>query len=216
MSNKNRDLLAAVKTIQNHGFQVQGGFIVGFDSDPLSIFRSQINFIQNSGIVTAMVGLLNAPPETRLYKRLKMENRLLPIITGDNTDGSINFIPKMGRDTLISGYKQILNTIYAPRQYCERIKTFLKEYKPRNKRKGTIDLHNIKALIKSMLVLGIKEKGRCDYWRLFIWTLWKKPRSFPLSISLAIQGFHLRKVAEKIRLTVTDDIHGLGQAGNAG
>ncbi|GAH70253.1 unnamed protein product, partial [marine sediment metagenome] len=92
--NQNRDLVASVKKIQNHGFEVQGGFIVGFDSDPLSIFKSQISFIQNSGIVTAMVGLLNAPAGTRLYKRLKAENRLLKSFTGDNTDCSLNFIPK--------------------------------------------------------------------------------------------------------------------------
>jgi len=66
MPNKGRDLLAAVRTIQNHGFQVQGGFIVGFDSDPLSIFKNQIDFIQKSGIVTAMVGVLMAPPGTAL------------------------------------------------------------------------------------------------------------------------------------------------------
>ena len=74
--NTSRDLIATVKTIQNHGFEVMGGFIVGFDNDPASIFKTQINFIQKSGIVTAMVGLLNAPKGTRLYQRLKRENRL--------------------------------------------------------------------------------------------------------------------------------------------
>ena len=124
LPNKNRDLAALVRKIQNHGLEVQGGFIVGFDSDPLSIFRSQINFIQKSGIVTAMVGLLNAPPGTRLYQRLKKENRLLQSFSGDQMDCSLNFIPKMNYETLIDGYKNILNTIYSPKQYYERIKTF--------------------------------------------------------------------------------------------
>jgi len=198
VANKNRDLLASVKKIQNHGLQVQGGFIVGFDSDPPSIFKNQINFIQESGIVTAMVGLLNAIPETRLYKRLKKENRLLPGGSGDNTDGSINFMPKMGREILISGYKHIVNTIYSPKQCYERIKIFLKEYKPKSKRRGNIRPHDIIALIKSMWVLGVKEKGRRYYWRLFVWTLVKKPKSLPLSITFAIEGFHFRKVAEKV------------------
>ena len=114
-TNINRDLVASVKKIQNRGLEVQGGFIVGFDSDPLSIFKNQISFIQKSGIVTAMVGLLNAPPGTRLYQRLKKENRLLEGISGDNTDCSINFIPKMNYETLINGYQHILNTIYSPR-----------------------------------------------------------------------------------------------------
>ncbi|MFC1954158.1 B12-binding domain-containing radical SAM protein, partial [Chloroflexota bacterium] len=113
MQNRDRDLAASVKKIQNHGFEVQGGFIVGFDSDPVSIFRSQIDFIQRSGIVTAMVGLLNAPRGTRLYQRLKKENRLLKGFSGDNTDSSINFIPKMNYETLINGYRNILDTIYS-------------------------------------------------------------------------------------------------------
>jgi hypothetical protein len=188
---------------------VQGGFIVGFDSDPLSIFRSQISFIQKSGIVTAMVGVLMAPPGTSLYKRLKKENRLLPGLSGDNTDGSTNIIPKMGYERLVSGYKHILGTIYSPRQYCERIKTFLREYKPRTKRRGNINPRDFPVLIRSMWVLGIKEKGRRYYWRLVAWTLLRKPRSFPLSIALAIQGFHFRKVAEKIHVPSMRDIHDL-------
>jgi radical SAM superfamily enzyme YgiQ (UPF0313 family) len=206
LPNKNRDLLTSVKKMQNHGLQVQGGFIVGFDSDPLSIFKSQIDFIQKSGIVTAMVGVLMAPPETRLYKRLKKENRLLVGGTGDNTDGSTNFIPKMGRETLARGYKHVVDTIYAPKQYYERIRTFLKEYKPRNKWKLKISLLYIAGWIGSMWVLGVKEKGRIYYWKLFVWTLLKKPKTFSLSMTLAVEGFHFRKVAQKVRVSLTSDI----------
>ncbi len=212
LPNKNRDLLASVKKIQNYGLQVQGGFIVGFDSDPLSIFRSQIDFIQKSGIVTAMVGVLMAPPETRLYKRLKKENRILPKGSGDNTDGSTNFIPKMGREALTRGYEHIVDTIYAPKQYYERIKTFLKEYQPSNKGKFKVSLLHLIALIRTTWVLGIKEKGRMQYWKLVGWTLLKKPKTFPLSMTLAVQGFHFRKVAQKIRISLTNDIHRLEQA----
>jgi len=206
-------LLAAVKKLQSYGLQVQGGFIVGFDSDPISIFKSQIEFIQKSGIVTAMVGVLMAPPGTRLYKRLKSENRLLPGGTGDNTDGSTNFIPKMGREALARGYKNVVDTIYAPKQYYERIKTFLREYKPRNKWKIKISLLYITGWIRSVWVLGVKERGRIYYWKLVAWTLLKKPKTFPLSMTLAVEGFHFRKVAEKIRISLTSDIRRLEQAG---
>jgi len=199
LQNKGRDLAASVKKIQNHGLEVQGGFIVGFDSDPLSIFRSQINFIQSSGIVTAMVGLLNAPRGTRLYQRLKKENRLLKdSFSGDNTDFSINFIPKMNYETLIDGYRNILDTIYSPRQYYERVRTFLKEYRPKKpERISHLQFYHIKAFIKSMWILGIRENGRRYYWKLLISTLLKHPRSFHLSISLSVFGFHFRKIAEK-------------------
>ncbi len=194
LQNKNRDLVASVKKIQNHGFEVQGGFIVGFDSDPISIFRSQINFIQKSGIVTAMVGLLNAPRGTQLYQRLKKEDRLVKDSTGDNTDSSINFIPKMDYETLMNGYKSILATIYSPKEYYQRIKVFLREYKPKGKR-TPFQRSYLWAFIKSMWLLGIKEKGRWYYWEFLISSLMKYSRSFPLCMSLAVYGFHFRKVA---------------------
>jgi len=200
--NRNRDLVASVKKIQSYGMEVQGGFIVGFDSDPLSIFKSQINFIQNSGIVTAMVGLLNAPPGTGLYQRLKQENRLLKGMTGDNTDCSINFIPKMNYETLINGYKHILNTIYAPKQYYERIRTLLREYKPQQKQRiSQIRFYYIWGFIRSIWILGVKEKGRRYYWRLFVSTLIKRPKLFPMSMILSVYGLHFRKVAQKFSNT---------------
>ena len=198
ITNRGRDLVASVKTLQNHGFHVRGGFIVGFDSDPPSIFRDQINFIQESGIVTAMVGLLNAPPETRLYKRLKKENRILPSLSGDNTDGETNIVPKMPREMLVHGYREILDTIYAPKLYYRRIKTFFGEYQPRSKRSTSVKPHHIVTVLKSIWTLGVKEKGRKHYWNTLVPILFKKPKVLSLFISLAIQGFHLRKVTRTI------------------
>ncbi len=197
VQNRNRDLAADVKKIQNYGFEVQGGFIIGFDSDPLSIFKRQINFIQKTGIATAMVGLLNAPRGTKLHQRLKKENRLLDNFSGDNTDFSINFIPKMKYETLVAGYKNVLDTIYSPRHYYERVVTLLKEYKPR-KTAGISQLrfNHVTGLLKSFWFLGVTNKGRRYFWRLMILTLLKRPRYFALSVNLAVSGFHFRKVAE--------------------
>jgi radical SAM superfamily enzyme YgiQ (UPF0313 family) len=197
--NTKRDLIASVKTLQNHGFEVMGGFIVGFDNDPASIFKTQINFIQKSGIVTAMVGLLNAPKGTRLYQRLKGENRLVrQTFTGDNTDFSLNFVPRMKKETLIDGYKEILNTIYSPKHYYERIKTLLKEYKPKTK---SFSLHsqrwNIQGFFNCMWFMGIRENGRRYYWRLVASTLLTRPKSFPLLVSLSIYGYHFRRVIKR-------------------
>lgn len=198
--NEGRDLAVSVKTLQNHGFEVQGGFIVGFDNDPDSIFKSQISFIQKSGIVTAMVGILNALPGTKLHQRLKMEGRLLQNFTGNNTDVHMNFTPKMNPETLVSGYRHILDTIYSPKEYYERVRTFLKEYRPPQV-KGKISRlqrHHLEGFLKSVWFLGIKEKGRQYYWKLMISTLVKNPRAFPLSVNLSVCGFHFRKIAEEL------------------
>jgi radical SAM superfamily enzyme YgiQ (UPF0313 family) len=198
--NKNRDLLACVKKIQSSGLQVEGGFIVGFDNDPHSIFDRQIDFIQKSGIVTAMVGLLNAPRGTKLYRRLEKENRLLADISGDNTDCSLNFIPKMNRDTLIKGYKQILTTVYSPRYYYQRVRRFLKGFKPMKRRRRLFQFRYVGTVFKSSLILGIIGKERLHYWKLFFWSLLTHPRVFPLAITYAVYGFHFRKIIEKYAL----------------
>jgi radical SAM superfamily enzyme YgiQ (UPF0313 family) len=197
VQNSKRDLAAAVKIIQNRGFEVMGGFILGFDNDPASIFSKQIQFIQKTGIVTAMVGLLNAPFGTKLYKRLKNENRLMNNFTGDNTDFSMNFVPKMKFETLVTGYKHVLDTIYSPRHYYERVVTFLKEYRPR-KTPGInkLQLSHVIGFLRALWVLGFVDKGRRYFWRLVFTTLLKRPRKLPISLGLSLSGFHFRKVVE--------------------
>lgn len=194
IQNKNRDLISCIKKIQKFGLEVQGGFIVGFDSDPFSIFERLITFIQKSGIVTAMVGLLNAPRGTKLYHRLVKENRLLKNISGDNTDLSINFIPKMNHGSLIEGYKKILRTIYSPKRYYERVLTLFRNFEPLQRKKSQFRLYHLGAFLKSIWLLGIRGKGRIYYWKLLFWTLFWRQELFPLAVTYSIYGFHFRKI----------------------
>jgi radical SAM superfamily enzyme YgiQ (UPF0313 family) len=196
--NKKRDMLACVKKMQRSGFQVQGGFILGFDSDPAGIFDRVISFIQESGITTAMVGLLNAPRGTRLFQRLKSEGRLLRDSSGDNTDCSINFVPKMNMDDLMEGYRKVVQTIYSPKHYYSRVMRFIREYELLQDTSVNLRAREIKALLRSMLYLGVLEKERFHYWKLFLWSLFTRPRLFPLAITLSIYGFHFRKISERI------------------
>ena len=193
--NTGRDLVESVKRLQRAGLQVQGGFIVGFDNDPPSIFQQQVDFIQKSGIVTAMVGILQAPPGTRLHARMQQEGRLVDQMSGDNVDGSTNIIPKMGMEPLREGYRKLLAQIYAPRLYYERVLTFLREVRSPVVRIH-LDPQYILALWRSIYQLGIRGVERAHYWRLFFWTLFRRPRLFPLAITLAIMGFHFRQVVE--------------------
>ncbi|MCL0048678.1 DUF4070 domain-containing protein, partial [Dehalococcoidia bacterium] len=199
--NETGNMVAAVKKIQNFGMQVLGGFIVGFDNDPPSIFESQINFIQRMGVVTAMVGILTALPKTRLYNRLKDEGRLLKTSSGNNTDGSLNFVPKMDAEALVNGYRKIMRTIYSPEKYYERIITFLEEYRPVKRRQRislALAIPSLKSFLKSVWYLGIVEGSRRYYWKLVTKALFKYHRAFPEAIGMAISGFHFRKVTQKL------------------
>jgi radical SAM superfamily enzyme YgiQ (UPF0313 family) len=195
--NRNRNLISSIKRIQDFGLEVQGGFIVGFDNDPPSIFEKLTNFIQESGIVTAMVGLLNAPKGTKLQKRLENEGRLLKDFTGNNTDFSINFIPQMSHKTLLDGYKKILDKIYSPQYYYERVTRFLKDFKPK-KKVFHLNMSYVLALFKSMYRLGLLGEERIYYWKLFFWSLFRKPQLFSLAILFTIYGFHFRRISSSL------------------
>ncbi|MEA2016699.1 MAG: DUF4070 domain-containing protein [Actinomycetota bacterium] len=194
--NENRSLIDSVKIIQNAGMEVQAGFIVGFDHDNESIFQRQIDFIQQSGIVTAMVSVLNALPKTKLYKRLERTKRLVNNGTGNNTKfSSLNFKPKMDKDMLMDGFKKIQSTIYAPKAYYGRIKTLLKEYRPVKRKMPKIKMYHIRAFLGSIWYLGIRQKGRRYFWKLILWSLFRRPALFPYAIGFSLVGIHFRSVS---------------------
>jgi radical SAM superfamily enzyme YgiQ (UPF0313 family) len=194
--NRNRDLLGSVRALQEAGLQVQAGFIVGFDSDPPSVFENLIRFIEESSIVVAMVGLLNAPVHTRLHDRLAREDRLLHAFSGNNTDFTMNFVPRMDPEALAQGYRRVVATLYAPSAYYRRVRRFLENHEPLGRHRAPIELAHVRALLRSMLLLGVLGHGRLDYWRLVLWSLARKPQQFSTAITLAIYGFHFRRVFE--------------------
>jgi len=195
--NTRRNMVEDVRKMQQAGLVVQGGFIVGFDSDTPSIFQRQIDFIQKSGIATAMVGLLQAPAGTRLYERLKKEGRLNKLMSGDNSDGTTNIIPAMSLDVLREGYERIVSSIYSPDVYYKRVRTLLREYKP-PKIKPHLDFQHKLAFLRSVLRLGIIGKERIQYWKLLLWTFFRRPRLLPMAVTYSIYGHHFRKVYERI------------------
>jgi radical SAM superfamily enzyme YgiQ (UPF0313 family) len=194
--NKSRDLVADVRKLHHAGLQVQAGFIVGFDSDTPSIFQRQIDFIQQSGIVTAMVGLLQAPVGTRLYDRLFSQGRILGDMSGDNVDANTNVETIMPIELLRQGYRNIMATVYAPDVYLQRVKTFLRDYRAgrSGKRLAWADLA---TLARTCWGLGIVGRGRRQFWQLVGWTLFRKPRHFALAMRLWIYGHHFREVCRR-------------------
>jgi len=195
--NRRRDLGDSVRILQRAGLEVMGGFIVGFDSDPQDIFRRQFEFIQQSGVVTAMVGLLTALPQTELYRRLAREGRILAETCGNNTDAAINFITRLDREFLISGYRELMRELYEPGNYYARIRAFLRTYQPGGP-SMRLSRPEVKAFLKSLWLLGVWHKGRLGYWGLFWSTLLASPKKFHTAMELSIIGHHFRRVANRL------------------
>jgi len=105
-------------------------------------------------------------------------------------------VPVMNIDTLPEGYGRILRHIYAPEHFYQRVRTFLREYKPPENRKQ-FRLSHILTLVRSLYQLGILSRARAHYWRLLFWTQWERPQLIPEAITLAICGYHYRKVCRQ-------------------
>jgi len=190
------NLLDSVKKIQSYGMEVMAGFIVGFDNDPEDIFERQIEFIRESAIPLAMVGMLNALPDTQLWKRLEREGRLLgEDATGNNTISTLNFVTKMDAAKLISGYERIMKTIYKPREYYQRALDSLKRTAHETAEPTPYNLlDEIKALFRLVLKLGVIDSERKEFWRFFIQALRNHHDRMTESLRLAAMGYHFRKL----------------------
>lgn len=195
LQNKNRDMVMDVKKIHNYGMEVYGGFIVGFDNDDESIFDTQLKFIQEAGIVVASVGILNAFPGTKLFYRLKEENRLTGDSSGNNIDFSTNIITKLDKDILIDEYKKLLLSLYSVENYYSRIFNFLKEYKHHNSGKLTVNF--VVAFIKSFYILGIKEKSRFYFWKMLFMCIFKYPKALAKVMTQAVYFAHFDRIFSK-------------------
>ncbi|MAG13629.1 MAG: B12-binding domain-containing radical SAM protein [Spirochaetales bacterium] len=198
VQNQGRDMVESVKLLQRKGLRVTAGFIVGFDNDQPDIFDRQIGFIQKSGIVTAMVGLLNAQKGTRLFERLSAEDRILKIPSGDNMDGVLNFIPKLSSSELIGGYQRLLKTIYSQQNYFERVKTYLSEFQSPDRDVPKDIKSDIVTLLRAMWHIGILEKGSKFFWKLMFYVLYNRPQAFAEAVRMSIYGYHFRRVVSSI------------------
>ena len=198
VQNKNRNLIESVKKVQKAGMEVLGGFIIGFDSDTPNIFRQQIEFIQRSGIISAMIGLLNAPTKSQLYKRLEAEGRIIERWQGDNTSTDMNFVPKMDKTLLEKGFQEVIHGVYGGRAFYERGKNFLTDFHPGVKNKNKVDFIKFMAFLKSIFIIGIFDSNRLYYWRLFFWSLFHRRDLFPWAITYTIFGYHYKKSYAKI------------------
>jgi hypothetical protein len=144
-----------------------------------------------------MVGLLTALPQTRLYERLTREGRMLADSVGNNTAAVLNFVPRLDRERLLAGYRELMRSLYSPENYYRRVRAFLATWRPCGPR-TRLGWPDVRAFLRSLWTLGVWGRGRLGYWRLFWATLIVQPRKFHAAMELAILGHHFRAVAERL------------------
>lgn len=194
--NTRRDLLASIAIIQSYSLEVMGGFILGFDTDREDIFDRLVDFIQNSAIPIAMVGLLQAMPGTQLHRRLTEEGRILHSGGGNNTGCELNFQPRMNPHRLVEGYRSVLRRIYDREAYYARVRAYLHRCRPHYQ--ARINLANVRALFLCVLRLGVLDRARFSYWKFLLLAATRYRRSFGAAMTMAVMGYHFQQITEQV------------------
>jgi len=94
----------------------------------------------------------------------------------------------------VLGYNRVLHTIYSPKNYYERLITYLDEYKEFAKGSKINLMIKIKAITKAVWIMGLSEKGRTHFWNMIFWTLFHKPELISEAITQSVYGYHYRRV----------------------
>jgi radical SAM superfamily enzyme YgiQ (UPF0313 family) len=213
--NVNADLIKTVKKLNSYGMIVNAGFIIGFDNESNNTSEKMIKFIQESGICMAMLGKLYALPHTQLTKRLHKEGRLFEdrsrlrnIDTDiDQLTSGLNFITVRPRIDILKDYVRIINYIYNPKHYYERIINTGLNLNPANKYKPSIAniLKRIKAFLKLCKKVGFNKTTGWLYWKMLVTIIFKNPKAIEATVNLAAMFIHFHSQSKFIiELTIKE------------
>jgi radical SAM superfamily enzyme YgiQ (UPF0313 family) len=198
--NLHRNIPEQIRRLQHNGLVVHGGFIVGFDSDPPDIFQRQFQLIQENGVAAAMVGVLQAPPSTELYRRLEREGRIIDegmATKGNNVLDNTNIITRMDRDTLRTNYRALVQALYEPKNYYDRLKILLTHLKAPIE-KPPLTPRTLLAVLRCFFWLGLVRPCRFHFWRVLLWTCLYRRKLIGNCVGLALAGYHFGKVSEAL------------------
>ena len=219
LQNTRRSLLDSGATIQSYGMQVKGGFILGFDTDREDIFDRMVEFIQESGIPVAMVGLLHAMLGTQLFRRLRKEGRILDAGHGDNTDDKLNFLPAMDAKQLVEGYRSVLKRIYSCEAYYERVKLYLSRTQPRpgegnhraqRTRQKWLTKDNARAFVTPIVRQGVFGKKQWSDWKFLMSVATRYRHCVGAAMTLAVMGYPFQVMTG--RLSEAEEVHNSDRA----
>ncbi|MFK7737162.1 MAG: B12-binding domain-containing radical SAM protein [Pirellulaceae bacterium] len=207
-----KPLQERIQRIYEAGISVTAGFIIGFDSERDDVHKTLIPFIEESGIMMAMVGLLYALPNTQLTRRLKKEGRMISdmgewIPSGDqdyrvhvskgvdHMVAGLNFVTQRDRIDIYRDLKKVVETIYSPRVFLDRVLSTTGRIKLRSKH--VPNWWELKRMVRgfrhvSWQLLKNRET-RWLYLRNAWKTMWMGPEKFEFAHTIMGGYLHFQK-----------------------
>ncbi len=201
--NMNRSIIEATKKISSYGMVVNAGFIIGFDNENGQTAKRMDEFIQDTGICVAMLGLMYALPNTKLTRRLQQEGRLFEefsVFTDNNTQidqasSGLNFITLRPRKDILRDFVEVISYIYNPEHYYERVITTCLNLKVTNKYKHNFKktLKNLRSFSRILRNVGFNRTTGKFFWKMFFTVLIKNPKAIEWGVSLSAMFIHFYK-----------------------
>ncbi len=124
------DYKRIVRTIHEHGLNVVGLFVFGFDHDTVEVFEKTWQFIREAEFDSVSVTVLTPFPGTEQRQALIQQERLLPDVPWCHYDTShVTFRPaRMTVEQLRAGYDWMCRQVYSPRSIVTRGVRTLRHY----------------------------------------------------------------------------------------
>jgi radical SAM superfamily enzyme YgiQ (UPF0313 family) len=108
------DYLRRVRVFHDHGIQVNGSFVLGFDDDRPDVFERTVAWIEQARLECATFHVLTPYPGTPLFRQMKSEGRLLHEDWDLYDTAHVVFRPRhMSPEQLAEGYAWCYQTLFS-------------------------------------------------------------------------------------------------------
>ena len=213
-------LVASLRNIQQHGLAVIGSFILGLDGEKPRAGERISAFMEQTAIPTAMLGVLQAAPHTRLWHRLEKEGRLRQDMGDDlGTFSALNYEPDRPEADIMREYVEAWDYLYEPSRYLSRAYRYYLGMRPVRRAPAVVArgplpkdrvpgqgmtwrriLILIKAFFKIIWWQGVRTAYRRQFWTQMIGMLRHNPTRFMGYIVTCAMGgdlFNMRRVVRE-------------------
>ena len=214
VQNTRNPLDAAVDRITANGIRVMAGFIIGFDGEKDGAGHRIVDFVTRTGIPAAMMGMLQALPNTALWYRLEKEGRLIQdkdAAKGVNQTNLLNFKPTRPIRDIANEYVEAFCALYEPNAYMDRVYSYyLKMGAPRWKAAAKLpSLIDLRALSIVVWRQGVKRSTRTRFWKYVISMARRNPALLEQFISVLAHNEHFLEYRGIVQREIREQLESL-------
>ncbi|HGY5536040.1 MAG: B12-binding domain-containing radical SAM protein [Prochlorococcus sp.] len=220
VQNTRNPLDAAVDLITANGIRVMAGFIIGFDGEKDGAGGRIVDFVTRTGIPAAMMGMLQALPNTALWHRLEKEDRLIQdkdAAKGVNQTNLLNFKPTRPIRDIANEYVEAFCALYEPNAYMDRVYSYyLKMGPPRWKAAAKLPTWiDIRALTIVIWRQGIKRNTRSRFWRYMLGMARQNPAMLEQFLVVLAHNEHFLEYRAIVQQQIREQLELLPPEGNS-